>query len=69
MTLSLSAVHAPATSRATRAGIATYFAVWAERRALARLSDSRLKDLGLSTEQVAAEVARPFWDIAGTVSR
>jgi uncharacterized protein YjiS (DUF1127 family) len=38
-------------------------AVQAQRRRLADLDDARLADLGLSRAEVAAEVARPVWDV------
>ncbi|AGI67136.1 hypothetical protein OAN307_c14600 [Octadecabacter antarcticus 307] len=43
--------------------IATVFAVWTQRRALANLDDARLKDLGISPQDAAIEAARPFWDL------
>lgn len=32
-----------------------------QRRALAELSDARLRDLGLTRHDVRREVAKPFW--------
>jgi uncharacterized protein YjiS (DUF1127 family) len=43
--------------------------VWAERRALARMDVSRLKDLGISPAAAAAEAARPFWDLPHQTGR
>jgi len=34
---------------------------YAERQAMARFEAHRLKDIGLSREQVAREIAKPFW--------
>ena len=34
-----------------------------ERRALARLDDRLLQDIGLTREQAEQEVMRPFWDV------
>lgn len=34
---------------------------YAQRQALAALEDHRLADIGLSREDVAREVAKPFW--------
>ncbi|MDA7945972.1 MAG: DUF1127 domain-containing protein [Hyphomicrobiaceae bacterium] len=34
-----------------------------QRRALSRLDDRMLQDIGLTREQVAREIGRPFWDI------
>ena len=38
-------------------------AVWGQRRALARLDDRALADIGLSRGQAEAEAARPLWDV------
>jgi hypothetical protein len=43
--------------------ITTAFTVWTQRRALAKLDDARLKDLGISPQAAAIEAARPFWDL------
>jgi uncharacterized protein YjiS (DUF1127 family) len=32
-----------------------------QRRALAQLSDARLRDIGLTRQDVAGETAKPFW--------
>ncbi len=37
-----------------------------QRRALARLDDAALADLGLSRRAAQREAARPFWDLPGT---
>ncbi len=41
--------------------------VWREtarqRRALSRLDDRMLNDIGLTREQVTRELGRPFWDV------
>ena len=34
-----------------------------ERRALARLDDRMLQDIGITREQARREVLRPFWDV------
>ncbi|MCF2869995.1 hypothetical protein L0664_02850 [Octadecabacter sp. G9-8] len=41
----------------------TALTVWSERRALARMDVSRLKDMGISPQDAAIEAARPFWDL------
>jgi hypothetical protein len=38
-------------------------AVLRQRRALARLDDAALKDLGLTAGDVNAEIRRPVWDV------
>ncbi|TBN37475.1 DUF1127 domain-containing protein [Paracoccus subflavus] len=38
-------------------------AVWRSRRALAALQPHHLRDVGLSSEQVSQEIARPVWDV------
>jgi uncharacterized protein YjiS (DUF1127 family) len=42
---------------------ATYLALERsrQRRALARLSDARLRDIGLTRDDVLRESAKPFW--------
>lgn len=44
------------------ARLAAALSLWHQRRALARLDDVRLADLGLTRAQAQAESARPFWD-------
>jgi len=45
----------------------TALTVWSERRALAQMGPSRLKDMGISpieaANEAANEAARPFWDL------
>lgn len=43
--------------------IVAMHAVWRSRRALAALQPHHLRDVGLSSEQVAQEIARPVWDV------
>jgi uncharacterized protein YjiS (DUF1127 family) len=38
-------------------------AVFAQRRALARLDDAALDDIGVTREAADAEAMRPFWDL------
>lgn len=40
-----------------------FFALWKQRRDLARLDDHMLEDLGLTRHQVKAEATRPLWDV------
>ncbi len=48
------------------AAVKRLFAVWRQRRALERLDDAALKDLGLTRDQVDREVRRPIWDAPET---
>ncbi len=38
-------------------------ALYRQRRALARLDDDALDDLGITREEADAESRRPFWDL------
>ena len=49
-------------TRRRRPGLAEYLSLWRQRRALARLDDRTLEDLGLTHEQVYREASRPVWD-------
>jgi uncharacterized protein YjiS (DUF1127 family) len=46
-------------------GVFEMIAVWRERRrqrsTLARLDDRMLRDIGLNTADVDAEISKPFW--------
>ena len=48
-----------------RLPIRHWIQIAAERRRLAELDDSRLRDLGLTPAEVRREAARPFWDASG----
>jgi len=39
------------------------FGLFRERQALGRLTDTQLKDIGLSRAQALAEAKRPIWDV------
>jgi len=43
--------------------LAQWMTVARERRALARLGDRELADLGIEPAAARAEAARPFWDL------
>lgn len=43
--------------------LAAWIRTAAERRALGRLTDAQLADIGLSRAAAEAEAARPFWDL------
>lgn len=60
-------------SRATHAkrpsvlkSVVRHLDAWKQRRALARLDQSRLDDLGLTREQALTESRRSFWDAPRT---
>ncbi len=48
------------------ANLSHAFAVWRQRRALARLDAAALDDLGLTRAQAQAEAKRPLWDAPAT---
>ncbi len=41
----------------------TMFDVRRTRLDLSRLSDAQLRDIGLTRDEIAAEIARPMWDV------
>lgn len=41
-------------------------ALWRQRRALARLDDRALADIGVTRTEAMAEAARPAWDVPTT---
>jgi len=43
--------------------VATMFAVWKQRRALAGMPPERLEDLGISRQEAQIESARRLWDV------
>lgn len=66
MTISIASVKSTARNQRAprpRASLMTALTVWSERRTLANMDVSRLKDLGISPQDAAAEAARPFWDL------
>lgn len=52
--------HFPTTRR--RAGLLDFFSLMRQRRALARLEDHMLRDIGITREHAQAETRRPVWD-------
>lgn len=61
---SLIKTHAlPARALSNRISLFSLFDLARERRALARMDDARLADLGLTREDALAEAKRPFWDV------
>lgn len=63
MTPSLTSTRACPTPAPRRPSLSLYLSVWAERRALAKLDATRLRDLGLTPSEAAREAARPIWDL------
>lgn len=47
-------------------GLADLFALAKQRRALSRLDDAALQDLGLTRADVAHEIKRAAWDVPAT---
>ena len=43
--------------------LAAAHAVWRQRRALSRLDDAALKDIGVSRGEAHREARRPAWDV------
>ena len=48
--------------RPERRGILAYLDLYKQRRALAKLDQSRLNDIGVSRIDAEAEAKRPLWD-------
>ncbi|MET4129120.1 DUF1127 domain-containing protein [Roseovarius sp. MBR-6] len=46
-----------------RSAVLRMIAVWQQRRALERLDDAALADLGLTRAEAKHEAGRPFWDL------
>jgi uncharacterized protein YjiS (DUF1127 family) len=55
--------HARPLHRSRRIGLADYFALARQRRALARMDAAQLRDLGISLDEARNEAARPVWDL------
>lgn len=45
------------------AGVASLFAIWRQRRALARLDATARRDIGLTEGEAYMEATRPLWDV------
>lgn len=66
MTLSLShttAANCEPRRKARTPSLFTFLTIWKERRELAKLSDARLRDIGLHRIDATREAARPVWDL------
>ena len=55
--------HAPAPAGHPIHLLAHALDVWRERRALARLDDAALRDLGLTRADALAEARQPLWSL------
>jgi uncharacterized protein YjiS (DUF1127 family) len=53
---------APTPRRSLITRLRHLYGIWRQRRALARLSNAQLQDIGVTRAQADAEAARPFWD-------
>ncbi len=56
-------IPASASRHGARPSLSLMLRVWSERRALAKMDETRLADLGLSPIDAARESARPIWDV------
>ena len=63
----LSSAARPAAAR--RPALAAFLGTWRQRRALARLDDRMLADIGVSTDEAKREAARPIWDAPSNWTR
>lgn len=58
----LTAAHTCGRVHRTKPGLMGYLDLYRQRRALAKLDDSRLLDLGLTREDALREANRAIWD-------
>jgi uncharacterized protein YjiS (DUF1127 family) len=63
MALSIDSVFAPLRAPTRTGGLRRMLDIWQERRALARLDDAALRDIGISGSAAHAEARRPLWDL------
>lgn len=57
---------APTRPRTRAFDLGAMIALWRQRRALARLDDRALADIGVTRAEAIAEAARPVWDVPAT---
>lgn len=55
--------HGPSPRPSLGKRIMTMLSVRRSRQDLASLGDEQLRDIGLTRDQVAREIARPIWDV------
>lgn len=55
--------HHPHRHLRRHVGLSTLFSVYRQRRALARLDDAALRDIGKTRKEAQKEANRPFWDV------
>ena len=55
--------HAEMNRSKRRIALGDVFDLYRQRRALARLDDKALADIGLTRDEAQIEANRPFWDI------
>ena len=53
----------PTTATPRARSVFSLIALAKQRRALARLDETRLKDLGVTAREADIEARRPFWDV------
>lgn len=58
----LTAAHVSHRPRTRYTGVFGYLDLYRQRRALAKMDNAQLVDLGLSRAEAQAEAARPLWD-------
>ena len=56
------AAHVTNNRLSRRTGLFGYLDLYRQRRALAKMDDAQLVDLGLTRDEAQAEAARPIWD-------
>ena len=66
--MTLTSTHRSLSRRSGRSlpPLSHLFSVWRERRALSRLDDAALNDIGITREEAMIEARRPLWDAPQT---
>lgn len=62
--MTLTSTHRSLSRRSGRSlpPLSHLLSVWRERRALSRLDDAALNDIGITREEAMIEARRPLWD-------